>query len=116
MNPLPVAYSPKALDDLRDIRAELTPTVRELLVQIGSDYARYSLPTSVPRRPALEAGLWCRHPDGRATLIEVIFHVEASANQIIIRRVLIRETSRLPGWVADPSEWPGEKPWPVVDI
>ncbi|OWK36266.1 hypothetical protein [Fimbriiglobus ruber] len=49
-------------------------------------------------------------------MIEVIFHVEASANQIIIRRVLIRETSRLPGWVADPSEWPGEKPWPVVDI
>lgn len=116
MNALPVRLGPKALADLRAAPVELRPAVREHLNRIAANHATCSRPTAFPRPPGLESGLWCRYPDGRAALIEVLFLIDIDPAGIAVRRVVIRVHDRLPGWVSNPSEWPGEPPWPVVDL
>jgi hypothetical protein len=55
-------------------------------------------------------------PDGRATLLEVLFHIDITPERIIVRRVLLREFGRPPGWVSNTAEWPNAGAWPVVDL
>jgi hypothetical protein len=94
----------------------LRPAVYEHLTRIAANHATCSRPTAFPRPTGLESGLWCRHPDGRATLVEVLFRLDEESDRILIRRILLREMDRLPGWVLNPAEWPGDMPWPVVDL
>lgn len=116
MNPFPVAYTSDALDGLRALPVELRPAALELLTQIGMDHERFSRPATFPRLRGRESGLWCRYADGRVAFLEVLFHLEVEPDRIVVRRVLCQQMARLPGWIANPAEWPGEKPWPVVDL
>ena len=116
MNPLPLEYLPAAVADLKAVPVGLRPAVLEHLTRIGADYRTCSRPSSFPRPPCMESGLWCRFVGGRATLLEVLFHIDILPERVIVRRVLLREMDRLPGWVVNPDEWGGEPPWPVVDV
>ena len=116
VNPLPLDYRPAAVEDLRLVPTELRPAVLEHLTRIAADYASCSRLSSFPRPPCVESGLWCQDPDGRASLLEVLFHIDITPERIIVRRVLLRHLERLPGWVVNSAEWTGEPPWPVVQI
>jgi hypothetical protein len=61
------------------------------------------------------SGLWIRRNDS-AALVEVLFDFVLDDDLIIIRRVLMKETDRLPDWSRRPDEWGATHPWPVVDL
>ena len=117
-DPLPDAGDPDGM----------SAAARESVEQVWSHYRQLSAcgprdkthtgsrRCSFPRPPSLESGLWVRHTDGRGTPLEVLFFVTERPTGITVRRVLVTAVDRLPGWVVNPSEWPGDKPWPVVDI
>lgn len=116
MNSLPVELQPSALEDLQLVPAELRPAVHEQITRIAVNYRTCSRDSSFPRPPCVESGLWCRYPDGRASLLEVLFRIDITPERIIVRRILLRHLDRLPAWVTNPSEWTDQPAWPIVDI
>ena len=72
-------------------------------------------PSSFPRPECAESGLWCRYQDGRASLLEVLFHIDIIPERINVRRALLRHLDRLPPWVANPGEKTDDPPWPIVE-
>lgn len=116
MSALPVTIDARAAEDVAAVAVELRPAVFEHLARIGVNHLTCSRRCSFPRPPGLESGLWVRHADGRGSLLEVLFFITELPTGLTVRRVLVTAVDRLPGWVVNPSEWPGDKPWPVVDI
>lgn len=117
MNPLPIKLTPRAGADLELAAPELRPAVLEHLARIGADHVSCSRRSSFPHPEGWVSGLWCRHAGGRAALVEVLFRVEVEPDRIVVRRVVIVEHPRLPGWVVNPSEWMSPvAPWPIVDV
>ena len=112
----PLSLGPRAVDDLRPVAAELRPAVLEQLSRIAANFMSCSRPTSFPRPPGLESGLWCRSSDGSATLIEVLFELVVEPERILVRRVLIRSLPKLPDWAIRPDEWIAHEPWPIVEL
>ncbi len=119
MNSLPPILLSSARRDLAAIRGLLRPAVLEQLTRVAVNYATCSQETKFPRTGGRESGLWCRYPNGRAALVEVVFRVEGEGELeefIAIRRILVSELQRLPPWATDPSGWGNVTPWPVVDL
>jgi hypothetical protein len=113
---LPLEYRTAAVEDLRALPAELRPAVLEHLTRIAVDHASCSRLSAFPRPPCAESGLWFRYRDGRAALLEVLFHIDIEPERIIVRRVLLNQLDRLPGWVVNPTEWTDEPNWPIIDV
>ena len=116
MSALPVTLDARAAADVAALAVELRPAALEHLARIGANHTTCSRRCSFPRPPGLESGLWVRYPDGRASLLEILFLITHEPDGITVRRVLVTTVDRLPDWVVNPSEWPGDKPWPVVDL
>lgn len=115
MSALPVSLDPRSAADVAALAVELRPAVLEQLARVGANHATCSRRTAFPRPPGLESGLWVRSTVG-ATLVEVLFLLTHDPEGITVRRVLTTTVEKLPAWVTNPAEWPGQKPWPVVDI
>jgi hypothetical protein len=111
---LPLAYDPRAVADVRAVPPHLLPAVLEHLSRLSANHSTCSRPSSFPRPPGLESGVWLREPGG-VTLVEVLFRLASNPDRILVRRVILTTMSQLPGWVSNPSEW-GHQPWPVVDV
>lgn len=119
MNSLPLEYMPTARDELAAIRGLLRPAVLEQLTRVAVNYATCSQETKFPRTGGRESGLWCRYPNGRAALVEVVFRIEGEGEleeSLAIRRILVSELQRLPPWAIDPTGWGSVTPWPVVEL
>ena len=112
----PLEYLPRAVADLAALAPDLRPAVLEFLSRVAADAESCSRPTAFPRPPGLMAGLWCRYPTGGAALVEVLFELAILPDRVVVRRVVVTEMARLPGWVVNPAEWGGERPWPVVEL
>ena len=113
-----VVYLPRAQDEIRALPAELRPAVLEHLSRLAAHYQTYSRPTCFPHAPGLLSALWCRHGDGRATLVEVHFRLEVRDDLIAVRRVILVPLDSLPYYAANPAEFHASvnEGWPVVDL
>ena len=116
MSSLPQTLSERARQDLAGLPPELRPAVLEQLARIAANYQTCSRRSAFPRPPGWESGLWLRRADAGAALVEVLFLLETDPAGVTGRRVIVTVVDRLPGWVANPAEWPGDPPWPVVDL
>lgn len=112
----PLSLSQRAVDDLRLVAIDLRPAVLEQLSRISANFATCSRPTSFPRPPGLESGLWCRSEGGTASLVEVLFELRVDPESILVRRVLISTLPKLPDWVIRPDEWSAHAAWPIVEL
>jgi hypothetical protein len=117
VNSIPYVLNERAAEDMRELPRELYPAALEQLARVAANYRTCSRRTAFPRPPGWESGLWCRHPDGRAALVEVLFLLTVDAGRLTVTRVICREVDRLPDWVVHPDGWAmANAPWPVVDL
>lgn|SRR5262249_37234129 len=115
--PLRLEYLDDAIKEFAAVPASCRAAVLEHLSRFAIDWQSVSRYTAPPMAPGLCTGIWCRHPDLTATLIQFTFSLTDATDRAVIRRVHVSHEERLPPWVVKPTDWYQEgQPFPCVDV
>src|SRR5450432_3140254 len=97
--PLRLEYAPDAIAEFAAIPVPCRAAVLEHLSRFASDWESVSRRTVPPLAPGWRTGIWCRHPDQTATLIQFTFTMTNSNDRAVILRVHVSNEQRVPPWV-----------------
>lgn len=115
--PLQLEYLEDAVKGFAAVPASCRAAVLEHLSRFAADWQSVSRYTAPPLAPGLCTGIWCRHPDSTATLIQFTFTLTNPSNRAVVRRVHVSREERVPPWVVNPAEWYQEgRPFPYVEV